>query len=163
MSKQNSTTLAQRFWSKVDTSGGPDACWPWTAATNNHGYGIFNATAVGVNTAHRFSLMLALGAALPREVLSRHSCHNRVCCNPDHLFPGTVRDNGRDMREAGRGPGNSLPDADVIEILRATEAGVSRKDIARAFEISPSAVSRLTQPYFRFTDLGLMAPVASGC
>lgn len=26
------TQAAARFWEKVDKSGGPDACWPWTAA-----------------------------------------------------------------------------------------------------------------------------------
>lgn len=23
----------ERFWSKVDTSGGPDACWEWQGGT----------------------------------------------------------------------------------------------------------------------------------
>ena len=29
-----------RFWSKVDV-GRPGVCWPWRAATNEHGYGVF--------------------------------------------------------------------------------------------------------------------------
>jgi hypothetical protein len=32
--------LAERYWSKVDKSGGPDACWPWTAGRSAGGYGI---------------------------------------------------------------------------------------------------------------------------
>jgi hypothetical protein len=32
---------AARFWSKVDRSGGPDACWPWTAGMFSTGYGAF--------------------------------------------------------------------------------------------------------------------------
>lgn len=31
-------TLEERFWTKVDKSGGPDACWPWTAYRSG-GYG----------------------------------------------------------------------------------------------------------------------------
>src|SRR5262245_5368741 len=26
------------FWSKVDRSGGPNACWPWMASTTKEGY-----------------------------------------------------------------------------------------------------------------------------
>lgn len=31
--------LAERFWPKVDKSGGPDACWPWLGGINGDGYG----------------------------------------------------------------------------------------------------------------------------
>src|SRR5438105_2799861 len=34
------TPLEDRFWSKVDCSGGKDACWPWKAHVGSHGYGI---------------------------------------------------------------------------------------------------------------------------
>lgn len=26
-----------RFWRKVDTTGGPDACWPWLASKQRAG------------------------------------------------------------------------------------------------------------------------------
>jgi len=39
--------LPDRFWSKVDQSAGPNACWPWTAYRNPGGYG-------EVNPAHLF-------------------------------------------------------------------------------------------------------------
>ncbi len=32
----------ERFWSKVDRSGSPDACWLWVAkVTHHYGYGTF--------------------------------------------------------------------------------------------------------------------------
>jgi hypothetical protein len=33
-------TLEERFWSKVDKRGAGE-CWPWRAATNDDGYGLF--------------------------------------------------------------------------------------------------------------------------
>lgn len=32
--------MAQDFWAKVDTSGGPDACWLWAGSRNRGGYGV---------------------------------------------------------------------------------------------------------------------------
>lgn len=37
----DSKLLAERFWSKVDRSGGSDGCWVWTRARNTWGYGSF--------------------------------------------------------------------------------------------------------------------------
>ena len=32
----------KRFVDKVDTSAGPDACWPWTASRTSRGYGKYS-------------------------------------------------------------------------------------------------------------------------
>ena len=32
--------LIRRFWAKVDTSGGPRACWMWRGKVQNGGYGV---------------------------------------------------------------------------------------------------------------------------
>ncbi len=36
------TPLIDRYLAKVDKSGGPDACWPWTGSLNK-GYGQIGA------------------------------------------------------------------------------------------------------------------------
>lgn len=83
-----------RFWAKVDRSGGPDACWPWTGSLNGNGYGLFSFERRSVR-AHRFAFLLAHGE-FPRQ-MTDHTCHNgsgcrggracphRACCNPRHL------------------------------------------------------------------------------
>jgi len=51
--------------------------------------------------AHRISYSITRGAIPPGMVL-RHSCDNPQCVNPDHLTPGTHKENMRDIVDRGR-------------------------------------------------------------
>jgi hypothetical protein len=83
----------RRFWSKVDRSAGPTACWPWTGSPTGGGYGQFTVKVGEVFrevAAHRWILEQLLGRKLvlvPRGVEDAcHSCNNPICCNPLHLY-----------------------------------------------------------------------------
>ena len=91
-----------RFWSSVDKSGGPDACWLWTRAISSRGYGYFH-TQERTIAAHRLSWLLLSGED-PGNMLVCHKCDNPKCVRRDHLFLGTHTENMRDMYEKGRGP-----------------------------------------------------------
>lgn len=93
--------IAERFWEKVDSSGGPDACWPFIGARSPLGYGRFNVSNRSV-AASRVALMLTSGD--PGELGALHSCDNPPCVNPSHLRPGTQRENVRDAQLRGRMP-----------------------------------------------------------
>jgi hypothetical protein len=95
-----SDTDIARFWSKVDRSGGPDACWPWQAAINNKGYGRFRFPDREV-LAHRLAWAIVNGE-IPGGLNALHSCDNSRCCNPGHIFLGTQLDNILDMHAKGR-------------------------------------------------------------
>jgi len=91
-------TLEERFWSKVWRLPG---CWSWLGATND-GYGVVHYP--GKNTtirAHVLSYTLCKGE-VPSGMCVLHSCDNRECCNPDHLFVGTRGDNNRDRAQKKR-------------------------------------------------------------
>jgi hypothetical protein len=45
-------SVGQRFWAKVDKSGGDDACWPWMGSTRS-GYGKFKLESYLSVQAHR--------------------------------------------------------------------------------------------------------------
>jgi hypothetical protein len=88
-----------RFWSKVDQSAGPDACWPWMRATND-GYGVVTIR-YKQYSAHRIAWELTNRPMTPDEEAC-HSCDNPPCCNPGHIWPGTTTQNAEDRVTKGR-------------------------------------------------------------
>lgn len=103
--------LAERFWAKVDRSGGPDACWPYMGARSEGGYGIFRigfqrdgsarndiATWVSWELVHGKTPRTRNG----KRLVMMHACDNPPCCNPAHLHPGSDAENAADRVRKGR-------------------------------------------------------------
>ena len=91
---------AKRFWCKVDKRG-PDECWPWLAAKNNRGYGSFLFDG-SKKAASRFALINSTNRNL-KGMCACHTCDNRLCCNPNHLYWGTYSDNNMDKMRRYKG------------------------------------------------------------
>ena len=90
--------LTRRFWKSVEVLA-EDKCWEWQASCRN-GYGAIKHRNK-VISCHRLSYVIHFGEPLDGHVV-RHTCDNRICCNPGHLISGTPGDNVADAVERGR-------------------------------------------------------------
>ena len=94
--KYTANNFHSDFWKKVTgpvTSGG---CWSWRGAASKGHYGWFRGMG-----AHRASWLIHFGD-IPDGKLVMHSCDNKTCVNPGHLFIGTQADNIEDCIKKGR-------------------------------------------------------------
>ena len=131
----------ERFWSKVDRSGGPDACWTWTGA-RVRGYGQFGLTRGFQVRAHRHSFMLANGD-IPDGMCILHACNNPACVNPAHLSVGTQLENMQYAGQCGRTRNKPLAPEVVIEIKGLINVGWRNREIAAELAVSKQIVSNI--------------------
>lgn len=90
-----------RFWSKVGKKD-IEECWEWIGGLDKDGYGRFKVRS-GIRTlkSHRLAYYLSNNKK-QNSLLVCHKCDNPKCCNPNHLFIGTQKDNRIDCVKKGR-------------------------------------------------------------
>lgn len=120
------------FWSHVERSEG---CWVWNGATRKDGYGHVKRNNRFLS-AHRHAYELTYGP-IPEGLLVLHTCDNRRCVRPDHLWLGSHRANTVDMVMKRRAPGQVLGPEQVRDIRhRHANGSAPCRELASGFGVS---------------------------
>lgn len=142
-------TWVSHFWSHIDMSGGPDACWPWVGNHDGKGYGLFRISGRKYLT-HRLAFEFRYGPIAPGCIVRHFECDNPPCCNPRHLAPGSHRDNAQDRMRAGhtatgeRHGAHKLTWAAVREIRTATALGnVTQRQLGAQYGVTHSVIGQI--------------------
>jgi len=123
-------------------------CWNWKMSTASHGYGNTKYVGTTLCCAHRLSYHVYKGEIGTYHVL--HTCDNRKCCNPEHLYLGTDKENTRDrvLRGRIRNGGNKgeeigtskVTEQQVREIKIRLKNGETPYQIAKNYPIGKDAI-----------------------
>jgi hypothetical protein len=146
------------FCRKVDIRT-PDKCWEWKGSVASNGYGNWCHDVPGfprVGSAHRRAY--ALFFEHPGRLQVNHRCGNRRCCNPEHLYAGTQKQNHIDSvqhgthskppnfygKQAKNQFGVPTLDAEKVREIRKRRAnGESGVELALEFKVSPDCICRI--------------------
>lgn len=145
--KRRKRTVAERLAAKADMSGGPDACWPWTGKLSSPG----GVGRIMIERKPRLAVDVAFEQAsgdVPPGARVNHSCKNKLCVNPAHLYLATTkrRDYGRARRVTPLSRSLALTRDDVAMIRAIHAMGeCSNVAIAAEFSVSPSAIGDIVR------------------
>jgi len=143
-------SLSYKLWRYVTKHGRKvkyvrGRCWEWFGGTNNTGYGQIYAEG-RFQLVHRISAELVNGP-VPNGLCVCHSCDNKLCVRPSHLFIGTRKDNLQDMtnknrRARGASMGMAkLDDGKVVRIRLLHKWGMTCADLSRKFGVTNGTMS----------------------
>lgn len=144
--------VEQRFWSKVDIRS-KNECWNWIGGKNSPGYGRFRLPRQRKSeNAHKFIYEWLFGK-VPKGMCVCHTCNNRACVNPRHLYCGTPSDNMKDRVKDGTQSGgankgekhhmNKFSKDTIDRVKTMLLEGHSGKEISDKFGISRTHISRI--------------------
>ena len=121
-------------------------CWIFMGALNDAGYGIVGKgkRGAGNDRSHRIVWQHHNGN-IPKGMFICHKCDVPSCCNPNHLFLGTPKDNHHDMQKKKRDvkpPKNyhdvgeyrynaKLTESDVLLMRKMHEEGLNAYKISK--------------------------------
>lgn len=138
--------IEEKFWGRVNKT---NECWFWIGPKMRNGYGVFHLyghTGKGTTMlAHRMSYFLK-HKELPNDLCVCHSCDNRLCVNPNHLWLGTLAENLKDMYMKKRskvfGEENGMSKFKVEDIakIRALKGRFSQRVVGNKYGVSGSTI-----------------------
>ena len=144
---------------KYTIQGEPDECWKWSRSHYAGGYGQVNlprSEFPGRRThqtpVSRVLMHLRAGRELNlKDEFACHTCDNRWCCNPAHLYIGSCSDNNADRAERNprtceKHPLVKLTSAEVTSIRESYAEGIATQyELAAQFGVSQPSISLIVR------------------
>ncbi len=84
----------------LDRSDEVGDCWIWSQAASSGGYPIMKMRGCGCVLARRLAAQLAGHELAPRQPVET-TCGEKLCVNPDHCKPSTIKAIGKKAGKAG--------------------------------------------------------------
>ena len=138
------------FWDQVNKT---NSCWLWTGPQSNKGYGVLEWTKV-----HRLSYQLHKGK-IPKGLVVRHSCDNKLCVNPEHLELGTYSQNLQEAYDRGlRQPKASQRESVRLsgeQVKYIQSSPLKPGTLARRFQISTQRIRSIKKGVTRLPQLDI--------
>lgn len=97
--KDKECSVRCKIFNNIKIIGG---CWEWQKKIGKHGYG-----QVTLNQKHCLIHRVSyeeFKSSIPKGKQVCHTCDNKKCVNPDHLWIGTAKENRQDAKIKGRLP-----------------------------------------------------------
>lgn len=135
----------ERFWSHVEIFG-PNDCWPWKRSQHSKGYGQVGLRIDGqdkVFKAHKVAWEITHNERIQPGVHGLHTCDNRLCCNPDHVYlQGDPLPGSDDKRGIARGSrnGNAVLSERQAILVKYRLNDLTAREVADTIGISYNAV-----------------------
>lgn len=136
-------------WEPARIVGLPSPCMECTSHKMLRPTGYFSVSTYGQRILlHRFNYEEMHGP-IPQGMLVLHKCDNAKCCNPEHLYVGTQRQNIDDMiarnrLSVGEAKSNSKLCVDqILEIRRLGASNLPSREIAKKFPVSRDTINRI--------------------
>lgn len=138
-----------RFWSKIKFDADLNKCWDWTGCMSGSGYGCVVVKCKTLS-AHRVAAKYFIDNPTNLPCVC-HSCDNRRCVNPNHLWYGTHSQNAIDMVKKGRGnrpiginqKRSKLNNEKILDIVSSWRIGLSLPELAEKFKVNKTTIHNI--------------------
>jgi hypothetical protein len=111
-------------------------CINWNGSISDDGYGIISIFGKKMRT-HILACEIKNLEHRPKDLVTRHLCGNRLCCNPEHLKFGTQLENSLDTLNQGLNKKTTLT-VDIVKDIKETyeKDNLSKEQRAEKYKIS---------------------------